>query len=376
MLRTGQIEAGFELLDLIARRTTDEELRSQCLYNQGEVLKQLDQPEEAYRVWYPPAHKPPEKRNHFDLLSRLRVMRAFEEYALRLPPPDFPPRVQIEVTNRCNLRCVMCTRNQMTRSLGDVSLETVRKIADECSHEPGTIICLYFLGEPLLHRGLEEIVAHLDSVKDNSPVRLLYGIQTNGMLLTEDRARSLLKAGLRNFAFSIDGLEGDLERIRPGASYPVVERNVLHLLELGEQMGIDDLSVDITKLCDDLDADEVKRFLERWQGKVSNVYLNGINKVEGNSYLAVDGTIKPVAAKTGKPKPVYCNHGQRLLVYWNGDYGFCCGDLDGGLKLGNAKDLSVRQAWNSVAINRIRKKIINADYEGLPVCKNCPHSRA
>ncbi|UCG16052.1 MAG: radical SAM protein, partial [Phycisphaerales bacterium] len=277
-LAAGRLAEGAQRLGAIAGRTGDAALRSQCFYNLGEVLEKLGRCDEAYRVWYRQAHKAPELRQPFDVTARLRVMRMFEQQALRLVPPDFPPQIQIEVTNRCNLRCIMCTRNQMTRKLGDMSFETFRKIADEWSREPFVGLRIYFLGEPLLHPELERMIAYAASVTADRPSAGPFGIQTNGMLLTRDRARSLLEAGLWNFAISLDGLAGDLERIRRGASYPVVEKNVCDLIELGRDMGIENLVVDITKLSDDPEGDEVRRFREVWGPRVRHVLVSGINK--------------------------------------------------------------------------------------------------
>ena len=374
LLRTNRVSEGASLLGEIARQSPDELQRSLCLYNLGEVLERLGRGERAYRTWYDLAHKPPDQRNKFDLLARARVLRMFESAGLRLPVPDFPPKVQLEITNRCNLRCIMCTRNQMSRPSGDMSFETFQKIADEVSIEPGTVVCLYFLGEPLLNKQLERMVAYLTEVSARSPVRLEFGIQTNGMLLTKERSRSLLEAGLREFAVSIDGLENDLERIRPGASYPVVEQNVLDLIALGREMGIDELIVQVSKLCDDPNAGEVRRFRQRWEPRVQKVNLLGISKVEGNAYLTADGNIQTVEGRPAPTQRVYCGHGQRLLVHWNGDFAFCCGDINHGLALGHVRDRSLRDVWHSEQIRRIRRKIFAADYAGLPACLACPHS--
>jgi len=374
LLRTGEVQAGTRLLAEVARHTNEDPLRSQALFSLAEVFEQLDEAEHAYQTWYALAHKPLVDRNKFDLAARQRVLGLFEQRALRLRPPDFPPRLQLEVTNLCNLRCVMCTRNQMTRGTGDMTIETLRRAADEWCREPGCVLCLYFLGEPLLHKGLEEMIHYVDAVKDRALVPMTFGMQSNGMLMTPDRARSLLEAGMRSVAFSVDGLEGDLERVRPGASYPVVEENILGLVRTAREMGIDDLQVDITKLCDDRNADEVKRFVERWEGKVDNVLLSGITKAEGNSYMTADGTIELITPTLNEKRRVYCLQGNRLLVYWNGDFGFCCGDINGQLALGNIRDRSVREVWNGPEIQRIREKILAADYNGLAACRTCPHS--
>ncbi len=374
-LRSGRVDDGIRALASLAGSAQDPELAAQCRFNIGEALYQTGQQNQAYAIWYRQAHRSASERTPADLLARVRVLQMFDMHGLVLEPPDFPPRVQVEVTNRCNLRCVMCTRNQMQRKLGNLSLEHLKKIADECSAQPGTTILLYFLGEPLLNKRLEEMVAYLASVKHQSAVPLGFGVQTNAMLLTKERARSLLDAGLREIACSVDGLEGDLERVRPGASYPVVEQNILDLLALRDELGLSDLKVEITKLCDDASADEVRRFCDRWQGRVDRVNLVHYTKVEGNLFMAADGNLLPVVPLGGAQREQrYCGQGQRLLVHADGRYAFCTSDVDGELELGHFDEQSIHEVWNGPAMQRIRDKISVADYSGQGVCERCPLS--
>ena len=345
MLAHGQVQAGSHALGEIARRTHDDQLRSTCLHSLGEVLHQLKLPNEAYRVWYRLAHKPRDLRNGSDVSARCRVVQMFDQAGLRLIPPDFPPKIQVEITNRCNLKCVMCTRNQMTRPVADLPVEYLKRIADECCVEPGSGLMLFFLGEPLLHPRLEEMVAYLNAVKDSSPVRMGFALQTNGMLLTRQRARALIEAGLRVVYISVDGLEGDLERIRPGARYPIVERNILDLVALRQELGCTDMHVCISKLCDDPKAEEVQRFCQRWKGRVDGIYLNGITKVAGNSYMGADGELHRVGPDECAPRRAYCSQGQRLLVLSNGDYGFCHG--------GRQRRVQARQRHGAVNPRRV-----------------------
>lgn len=374
LLQAGDIQAGAALLGQIAKRSTDAELCSQCRHALAQVLEQLGQPDQAYGVWFDLAHKPSARRNRFDLSARMEVMRLFNARGLRLRPPDFPPRVQVEITNRCNLRCVMCTRNQMRRPVGDLPLELLQKVADECSREPGAVILLFFLGEPLLHPQLEDMARCLAAVKDRQPIPLSFGIQTNGMLLSRERARRLIEAGLRQFHFSVDGLEGDLERIRPGAEYAVVERNILDLLALREELGCGDIQVDICKLCDDPQAEEVARFVRRWEGRVDRIQLLPITKVAGNAYLDAAGELREIQAAGGETR-VYCGQGQRLLILANGDYAFCHGDVNGEFGLGNVAQRSIRDVWNGAELAAVRRKIVAAEYDGLPSCDVCPLGR-
>ncbi len=374
LLQAGSVQAGTDLLADLAIRTQDDLLKSQCQYNLGEVLEQLGQVRDAYQIWYRLAHRPIELRNRADYQARLKVMRLFDAHGLLLQPPDFPPKVQIEVTNRCNLRCIMCTRNQMQRPTADLSLEHLRLVADQCATGPGCAVLLFFLGEPLLHPQLDEMIAYLDTVKDRTPIRMGFGIQTNAMLLSKDRARRLLEAGLRHICCSVDGLEGDLDQIRPGAEYAVVERNILNLLELRQQLQLSDLRIEISKLCDDRNSDEVQRFLARWRDRVDHVFTPGISKVAGNSYLDGAGNIQAVEAGRPNRDRRYCGQGQRLLVLADGRYAFCCSDINGLFDLGHVTERSVSEVWHSDEVARIRAQVLRADYAGLEPCASCPHS--
>ena len=46
--------------------------------------------------------------------------------------PAAPRWVQVEINNTCNLRCVMCPRDAMTRKAQYMTFDEFRRIADQC----------------------------------------------------------------------------------------------------------------------------------------------------------------------------------------------------------------------------------------------------
>lgn len=374
-LRLGNVQRGSEMLATVVEQAGSEKLRSLAIYNLGQVLEQLGQIDQAYEIWYKLAHKPRETRNAIDWDVRRRVFSAFNEHGLVLRPPDFPPRIQIEVTNRCNLRCIMCTRNQMRRPLADFNPGWIDRIADECAAEPGCGIMLFFLGEPLLHPQLETIVRKLAERRSACGGGLQFTVQTNGMLMTPDRARSLLEAGLRSVFFSLDRLEGELERMRPGSDYGVIERNILDLVDYKRRNKVDDLEISISKICDDPRSAEVRRFRARWQEHVDKVYLLGLTRVAGNRYLDADGRQHTIDAAEAASPPGYCGTGQRLLILADGRFAFCCSDINGEFELGSVEEMSVREAWNSRVIQEVRRHVLRGDYAEYPACIECRAGR-
>ena len=87
-------------------------------------------------------------------------------------------------------------------------------------------------GEPLLHPRLEEMVRQVKSAG------CMVGFSTNATLLFPDRCQSLLEAGLDWVAYSIDGATpATYEKIRVGASFETVMKNITGVQQLKERRG-------------------------------------------------------------------------------------------------------------------------------------------
>ena len=69
----------------------------------------------------------------------------------------FPEFLNIETINQCNLNCVMCPIDKMTRARGTMSMELYEKIIEECRNYTHIIknFSLFMQGEPLLDNLLE-----------------------------------------------------------------------------------------------------------------------------------------------------------------------------------------------------------------------------
>lgn len=74
--------------------------------------------------------------------------------------PHFPIRLQLEVTNRCNYRCIMCDRENLValgKKLNDVvDFGAFKKLVDEIAP---LYLTLNGLGEPLMNRDMFKILA-------------------------------------------------------------------------------------------------------------------------------------------------------------------------------------------------------------------------
>ncbi|SMF02929.1 radical SAM/SPASM family putative metalloenzyme maturase [Desulfovibrio gilichinskyi] len=118
----------------------------------------------------------------------------------------FPSKMQIEVTTRCNMHCSMCVKYAPESDIieADLDFETFKRLKPAFEHCEGLV--LNGIGEPLLHPQLSEMVAY---ARENMPEKSWIGFQTNGLLLTENLADSLVNAGADTFCISVDSLESE-----------------------------------------------------------------------------------------------------------------------------------------------------------------------
>jgi len=149
--------------------------------------------------------------------TRIRIEDNANGLHLRRPVTHLA-RIYIEPTNRCNLNCVTCIRNNWDEPLGEMSSAVFEQIVaglKALSASPG--IFLGGLGEPLSHPHIVDMVKELKSL--GSSVELI----TNGTLLTKNLSRQLIDAGLDMLWISLDGATSEsYADVRLGAALPEV----------------------------------------------------------------------------------------------------------------------------------------------------------
>jgi len=119
----------------------------------------------------------------------------------------------LELTNRCNLRCVHCGSSSGSAREGELSIGRLLGVVDELA-ETGCGEITLLGGELFLRRGWEKVAAR---VRERG-CRLV--VVTNGLLLTGTRARRLTTFEPYVVGVSIDGATpGSYARVRGGDGF-------------------------------------------------------------------------------------------------------------------------------------------------------------
>jgi putative metalloenzyme radical SAM/SPASM domain maturase len=143
-----------------------------------------------------------------------------------LPPPlrSLPSKLFVETTTRCNLKCQSCVKQSKENGIteGDMSMASFMALAPVFPHLESLV--LNGIGEPLLHPLLEDFMR---IAKTSMPAGSWVGFQSNGTLLTHERADSLLVSGLDRICLSLDSVSSvTFKDLRAGGEVVDIENAI------------------------------------------------------------------------------------------------------------------------------------------------------
>lgn len=134
--------------------------------------------------------------------------------------------LRVSITDRCNYKCVYCRTGEVGAQYPELAIDEYLRLIRRFVALGITKVRLTG-GEPLLRRGLLELVSELKSLRTLAGEQLDLALTTNGHLL-EDLAAPLKAAGLDRVTVSMDAVDAPtFERItRIPGSFETVLRGV------------------------------------------------------------------------------------------------------------------------------------------------------
>ncbi len=174
-----------------------------------------------------------DKSNPFYQLKASNYEAVKSAYKNKMVSIDTHPiRATIETTDHCNLNCIMCQIHSQTSNhkLQSMSKQDFDKIYPELfpylvELHPTNI------GEPLMSPWFDYLC---EKVKEYG---VLLDITSNGMLWTEEKIQRVLPL-LLDIKISFDGMKKEtLERIRRGADYSTIRKNIDSFVRLRKEFG-------------------------------------------------------------------------------------------------------------------------------------------
>jgi radical SAM protein with 4Fe4S-binding SPASM domain len=310
--------------------------------------------------------------------SLRKRIKAIEEYYSKSPVAIHPFGIfNIELTNKCPMRCVMCPRtHNMTREKGTMSMEVFSKVIDELFAEnPGwvqnNIVWLHHFGESLLHPEAGKLIRYAVSRKIKA------GLSVNPLMLTKRRAEDLLQAEPFLLYVSLDGHdEQSFAKIRGVAGvYEKSYDNLLAFLRLKRTMG-STTRVVVSMIDFELNDKSIEKLQKYWTSieGVDHFLIKPFETFDGS-----DATINLLRRKNEKKSQlevVTCNRPwESVTVMWDGRVVPCCYDYNGKYVLGDVRHSRLSDIWNGERMQVLRHEFVSQTVSN-PLCKNCESLRA
>lgn len=140
--------------------------------------------------------------------------------------------IQMELINHCNFQCPLCLHTlDEAPVLKSLTLNEVKQMIGPIAEQVQEFTLHGTRGEPLLNA---QAVAIVDWLKSNTSAKITFS--TNGSLLTQAKALSLIQSGLDRIIFVIDGIDQDTyEEYRVGGVLSEVLLNMQNLARLKQE---------------------------------------------------------------------------------------------------------------------------------------------
>lgn len=270
--------------------------------------------------------------------------------------PNFPRMVDVELTNRCNYKCVMCPTGQgkIDRPKGDMSKDIIRKVLDELGKHKTPVRYIRW-GEPMLAKNFMYAVV---AAKSRG---ILCHVNTNGSLLDKGMAHFLIDSGLDSIKFSFQGANAKgYKEFRIENVFDDLIGKIKHLYRLRRQEKKSNPFIQVGTTVTSEPESIIQSFREGFEKIADAVYVSKTMDLQEK---------RDVRTLCECPEVF-----DKLSVDWDGTVTACCGDYDNHMVVGDIRENTLESIWASEKMADIRKKLSEYRHEDFYLCARCARS--
>jgi MoaA/NifB/PqqE/SkfB family radical SAM enzyme len=276
----------------------------------------------------------------------------------------FPAVILIDNTSACNLRCSMCDHVNIKRyrKIEAMKWELYTKIIDEIAREsPTSRVWQVFYGDPFLLRDMPQRIRY---AKDRGLTDVV--LNTNGVLMTAQRSRPLIEAGLDAIYVGIDAATRETyDQIRVGGDFDAVVANVLMYRDLLRQHGRPEQKVFVQYVVSDINEHETGEFRKFWTERGVSVKIRPRVSWAG---LIDAPNLQP--NEQVRRRPCYWLM-QTINICTDGRVAFCSADPHCRVLCGNVSTHSIKELWSG-QLRAYRQMHSEGRFDELPeMCQAC-----
>lgn len=310
----------------------------------------------------------------------------------------YPYNIEIEITNKCNKRCVICEHTYWNEPSVDLSFENFKKIVDQFPKLKW--VNLTGEGDAFMNKDYLKMIRYLKAKK--IPVFLVDSFD----LINEGIAKELVDIGVDGIYISFDAATKETyEKIKVGCNFDRSLKNIKNLIKIKKEIGTPIPELCFRFIVTTLNKEEMPQFVDLVSslgdrgslGDGSRIEFTGLLYFKENKHLYVPKIPKEILKETVDhmkktnmhvlfshsepekwPPLEHCLNWMEPYIMMGGYVLPCCSVLMSNRRdwlrkhsLGNILNEPFKDIWNSPRYTRFRQTINKQDAPVPLLCRGC-----
>ena len=278
---------------------------------------------------------------------------------------EFPLQLDFELNSTCQMRCRFCTHGHERVPKVLLAFNDFKRAIDEGARYGLCSIKLNYINEPLLNRDLPYYVEY---ARSRGVLNVYFA--TNGILLTLPTAKKLISAGVSKIMVSLDAVTPETFKLmRDSEQFDEIVDNIRGLINLRNSLGLDYPLVRVNFLRTAVNAHEADAFVDYWTGVADTIGLQ--------VQVGLPGVDDDLLDTRGESSAFRCSFPFKLLVIdSSGKILPCCTFSGRSMPLGHINTMSLKDAWSSLQMKRLKELHQRGAYTSHAVCVHCINGSA
>lgn len=289
-------------------------------------------------------------------------------------PLQTPYTVFLDPSNLCNFKCKFCATHSSNEShivkKQNMNFGLYKKIIDDISEFPDKIKVLRLTGtgEPTINKKLPEMIKYAKQKN----VADFIEIVTNGSLLNPELNRKLVDSGIDRIRISVEALnENDYKEI---AGVDINFKDFINNIDdLYKNKG--NCNIYIKTVDSAIKSKEDKKFFYKLFGdKCDQMFIDNVIPLwsdfdEINKFFDIKNNgLHGQQVQNIRVCPFIF---YSFVINSDGSITCCCADWKHEFILGNVKDKSVKEIWNSRELRKFWIDMLKGNKDKYHMCKKC-----
>ena len=292
---------------------------------------------------------------------------------------EWPGALLIDITNRCNAKCVWCPNPDLT-NVGAMDMDVYRKIIDDYGSRGGVLTFGTF-GEPLMDKHMKKRIEYLKCYPKIHKIEIL----TNGFFLNENIVPTIIENGV-GVDISLDELDKQTFEDVKKMSFDIVRDNIVNFLKANSEAATPvpvNIRIKTMKTVEETLEQELFKVITSYDCSVvlnsidDNIISNWAGKLDKESFIkeyeiSTNNKTQFTHKRFNQTNIAPCAQLWKwMVVYWDGSVVLCCADMFSQAIVGDLKSNSITEVWNGSQMKGHRDQMVNRKRFEVAICQDC-----